>query len=91
MGGLRFQGKSGGTMARPAQRRSGRRSAKVSRGKLVSLRPGDRVTWRSAFGGPGHHGVVERTLPDEMLDIIEDGTEGRLSWRLRLVDLVPIR
>jgi hypothetical protein len=35
-----------------------------------------------------NRGAVERTLPDEMMvDVIEDGTTGLRTWRIRLANL----
>jgi hypothetical protein len=52
------------------------------------LRPGDRVTWAASDSAIARSGVIERILPaGDMADVVEDGSDRRRIWRLRLAEL----
>jgi hypothetical protein len=86
--GSKFLGQRvGGSIARPSQRRSSRRSESANLAVLPRLQKGDRVRWGADPISIGRTGIVERILPADMVDVTEDGTDGRRVWRLRLSDL----
>jgi hypothetical protein len=74
--GVRWQDHGGGALPRVSQSRFGRRQP-PQQPALPLWRAGDRVSWGEQ---PAHQGVVERVLPDETVDVREDGS--RRIWRL---------